>query len=475
MKNIIYRITVAACCAIMLAGCNFLEERSNDEMIPRTAEDLSELLAGRGYPWGNESSMLSYVYALCDNVQSFHTVAPAVTGIAGYQNFYSAFTWQPDMYEVDVKATGMSNGSSYNTYYLRIGGCNAVIDLIDDSIGDRAMKDIVKARALTLRAMHYFFLVNLYGKPYNVDKASPGVPLKLAMGVDPDPIPRNTVEEVYDQIVADLLQAIELFEKHGITRNDFHVNLPAAYILLSRTYLFMERWEECVAAATKAIQLGRGLGDMTGLTAWMPIATYNFPETEWLYGRAEYTLVMNQLYFVPSEELLAMYGTGDTRRNAFFKRQTATIGGQSYGADICFKFDNLTSASLGNSIRMGEAYLNRAEAYARLNDAKATADINELRSKRIAGYVPVASVTLEDVLAERRKELCFELPRWFDLRRTGMPSITRAWGSGTTTEMYTLRQNDPMYTLPIPPEAITANKALEQNESRLSGTRNPGV
>ena len=60
---------------------------------------------------------------------------------------------------------------------------------------------------------------------------------------------------------------------------------------------------------------------------------------------------------------------------------------------------------------------------------------------------------------ERRKELCFEGQRWFDLRRYGMPSFTRKWGELT----YKLEEKDRSYTMPIPNEVLDKNMRLEQN------------
>ena len=60
---------------------------------------------------------------------------------------------------------------------------------------------------------------------------------------------------------------------------------------------------------------------------------------------------------------------------------------------------------------------------------------------------------------ERRKELCYEGQRWFDLRRYGMPSIQHKWEG----KVYTLTKNDPSYVLPIPTEVLQRNLLLEQN------------
>ena len=81
---------------------------------------------------------------------------------------------------------------------------------------------------------------------------------------------------------------------------------------------------------------------------------------------------------------------------------------------------------------------------------------------------------IQFVRDERRRELCFEGHRWFDLRRWGMPSITHRWHeSADATSSYRLSEGDQLYTLPIPDEALESNSSLVQNE--LPGKRLPIV
>ena len=96
-----------------------------------------------------------------------------------------------------------------------------------------------------------------------------------------------------------------------------------------------------------------------------------------------------------------------------------------------------------------------------------------LRSKRISGSSETdidqrtPDMLVRSVRDERRRELCFEDHRWFDLRRQGMPAIAHEWkgdNSDATVTRYTLKQNDPMYTLQIPKEVMLKNSLLEQNE-----------
>ena len=111
-----------------------------------------------------------------------------------------------------------------------------------------------------------------------------------------------------------------------------------------------------------------------------------------------------------------------------------------------------------------------AEACAMLEDGTANQYLNELRSMRVNNYT-AQSYSGEDLVTqirnERRKELCFEGHRWFDLRRYTVsnpypytkeirrvyPFYTRSSSSLYTLDhvyTYVLEENDPAYTFDIP-------------------------
>ena len=109
---------------------------------------------------------------------------------------------------------------------------------------------------------------------------------------------------------------------------------------------------------------------------------------------------------------------------------------------------------------------------------EATEVLNRLREKRFdpEDYDDVTFTDQAELIQfirdERRRELCFEGHRWFDLRRWGMPSFTHKWhDNAETTRTYMLEENDLLYTVPIPDEALELNNKLEQNE--LPGKRTP--
>lgn len=122
-------------------------------------------------------------------------------------------------------------------------------------------------------------------------------------------------------------------------------------------------------------------------------------------------------------------------------------------------------------IRWGEIILNRAEAYAKLNDAaSALADVNAIRSR--AGLTGSQLMTLENmasrgyaevldvVLDERRLELAYEGFRWKDLYRNNK-SMDRRYGGTHPWEV--IEPNDPRIPHQISGDEMLINQGVLPN------------
>lgn len=436
---------------LMLAGCSdFLEEKSQDEVIVKTASDYSQFLLGSGY--------IDFAYDALYYFDDDLELDP------GYyweddENMYATqtfghYTWQPDMWERE----SVGAMEAYQFTYMKLKGVNATLDGIDDATGAQEEKDQVKAEACALRGYYYHMLVNLFGEPYNYNKKTPGVPLKLTADLMENGIERNSVEEVYKQIIKDLKASAELFEKYPKKRGNYRINVSTVYVLLSRAFLYMEEWQEAIDAAGKAIKSAEGLTDYTKIPEYseFEMASYKHSEVEWLYN----AWIEIPWGYIPSDDLMSKYSAGDRRLDLWFPWGT------------CNKKVTMEWVAPVNAVRISEAYLNRAEAYAQQKKkTEALADLNKLRRYRIEGYedadIADEATLLDEIRVERRLELCFDEHRWFDLRRYGMPSISHKY---KVTEfepwvIYTLQEKDPLYTIPIPRVAFDNNGRLEQNPS----------
>jgi hypothetical protein len=119
--------------------------------------------------------------------------------------------------------------------------------------------------------------------------------------------------------------------------------------------------------------------------------------------------------------------------------------------------------------RLAETYLLRAEAHLRKGSkAAAASDINEVRGRAHAPLASEAEITLDYILDERVRELCYEERRWCTLLRMGgnIPNdrITKYARMIADYHLWsgTLAQD---FLLPIPQQIIDSNLdgVIEQN------------
>lgn len=506
MKKIVY--TISAVSIAFLTSCgDFLEPKSQSEYSPKDVSALNELILGNGIPKSTSVSIITAPLTVVDDDITCHPYVALTTGQT--ENHYerndflalqSLYTWQPD-YSWTMQARSFNYFDMYVQYYTYISGNNAALDYLPKVTGSDEEKNYVKAQALTLRAYYYFQLVNIYGAPYNKNKSALGIPLKLTAAIEERAYTRNTVEEAYTQIVNDLLEAESLFSdlpSNKKWQRDYRPGLPMTQLLLSRVYLYMENWAKAVEYSNKVINdWSFSLVNLSTLSAgtYYQYTTYDSPEVIWLFGsssgdisRFASTILMSgtsatansrPTVFQASEDLLNSYSTGDLRKDAYIVREPAdNTKYRAYGKVFIDENNKPTTgnSSFGLTFRLSEAYLIYAEANAMLykngNSASkglATKALNELRSKRFdaISYTDIPDMSADDLVAfsrdERRRELCFEAHRWFDLRRYGMPEIKHTWVTSDTPKAYTLRKDDNSYTFPIPHTIMQNNSDLVQN------------
>lgn len=504
LKNTFYALLLVTA----LSSCgDFLEPKSQSEYVPKNVNALQEMLIGEAYPRqvSQLRYILSYLEIFSDDIQR-----QELEGYGFNMNEQAAaiarealFSWQPDMFET-MRQQGYGINNVWQGCYTYILGANAAIDYLSEVDGTEQEKNYVRGQALALRAFYYYLLVNYYGAPYNHDRTALGVPLKLDSYMESENaffMTRNTVEEVYNQIVNDLSEAERMYETLPSSlqyQPDYLISLPMIQLLKSRVYLYMENWTEAKKYAGKVIdEWNFNLIDLRTIPAPDPtvresyyeFTSYQSPETIWLYGpildltgyfNANITLGEStdnyRKAYIASESLISSFDAGDLRKDLYIVRELNSNSNlslnQYYDTYLPFgKYKTVDSTpdagvSFALSFRLSEAYLNFAEAAAQDNaESEAVSKLNTLLEKRYATgtFTPVPALTGEALVNkirdERRKELCFEGQRWFDLRRYGMPSFTHNWDGRT----YTLTEKDRSYTLPIAREIIDRNNQLEQN------------
>lgn len=491
---------------LMLTSCgDFLEEYSQSLAYANSCTDLDELLVGECYmkqvqmaPYNNDyfefsgegASYFPWLNLMDDDTQIYVGTYMTSGDIRGALS--AAHYWEKNPY--------VANGVPYkdgtwSRLYAHIGVLNVILSKVDEFAND-LMHDRVKGEVQFLRAAYYYWLVNLYAKPYQKSTASvdPGVPLKLTEYVEDIYFARNSVEEVYAQIVKDLEEALKNLAGENPT-NVHQAGEAAALALLSRVYLYMERWEECVGLCDQILKKGYTLIDLNTYSKDVGFTSINSPETIFTQGTNVTTCIFHETTaitncFMPSKSLYESYDAeSDLRRDRFFYIFSGSWGTQllfnkTQVADVMNNIIDKKEVSDNSLIRLAEIYLNKAEALAMLGsrDAEAASTLQELRLKRYAtGKAKPVTQTgkelVELIRKERRLELCFEGHRWFDLRRYAVhskypysePIEHKYFDKEINTTQYRLlkkySENEGAYVLPIPADDIIFNSGvLQQNE-----------
>jgi len=514
--NKLKKIIIATLVVIGLSSCSgFLEEYSQNLTYAKTAQDLNELLIGNGYMENTSSSVGYYatlwtmggsgepnfpwIHLMDDDSEEFVAGGPYDTSLDTPINILSGFFhWQDHPFkQLDGAAI---DDITWRRCYAHIAAVNAIIYKAEDLRGkdpNESLLNKVEGEAYFLRAGYYFLLVNIYGQPYAKATAAidSGVPLKITETVEDKYFSRTPIGPVYDQIVSDLKTSVKLLD--GIQQPSiYRANQTAAYIMLSRVYLYMEKYDLAIEASNLALANGTySILDLNNYVAGTDFTSKSSPETVFSQGGYSINLIqvddktgnyftnMTHSYKV-STELLSKFDSTDLRPNVFFKPSTVNLVLQSAKQIVTSttQVQNLISDNF--LIRIPEVYLNKAEAQAMLgqdNNAKET--IQLLRAKRFktTDLTPISETgasLVNFVRDERRRELCFEGQRWFDLRRYAVNSIyplsksikheTYAY-SGTVNyiagyfELKPYAQDKAAYIIPIPNYAISFNSGALTN------------
>ncbi len=365
---------------------------------------------------------------------------------------------------------------------------NNIIEYLPMSIdGTDEEKNELLAQALFIRALAHFDLVRSYGQNFSyTDEASHlGVPIVTRPLSVIEQLGRNTVMEVYEQIINDLVQAIATFpESAFVAENAKYANKYAAKALLSRVYMYMadyiftdgeNGWEKSIYQASQI------LDDEASPFSLVP--AYNYvdswatlvPSSESLFELAFVTsssFGLGSFYFpgtspeyaeaVPSYDLMQLYAPGDVRIGMFHVlSSTGEVYSKKYpGSDGQVGLDNI------KILRLSEVFLNRAEAYANLDMlTEAASDVNAIRNRAGLDDLPTTlnkEELLEEIYLERRRELAFEGHRFWDISRRHQDVVRMDLNQDLPYAKITYPSTQ--YVLPISEDELQANENMVQND-----------
>lgn len=369
--------------------------------------------------------------------------------------------------------------------YYTIARANNVINNLDDKVGvDATQQQVnnVKAEALFIRALCYFDLVITYCQPYNYNATEDdkmGVPLVLV--TENGKPARDSKENVYNQIVADLLQAESImaddYVRSGVTDKAATPTKPAIQALLSRVYLYMNKWQEAANYATKVINNKKyELAPADAYAAMFSAATapeggeiifevYGSDKNEYWdnsgWAHLPYMTTTDDQGshgdVCATKDLYDLYSEGDVRKS-MYKQHGNDYFPTKYSGKPKDSDPKYTNVPI---LRLSEMYLNRAEAIingASVQGVTAESDLRKIATVR--GASQTAAATKQGVFDERRRELAFEGHITADYARCNK-SMTRKDFDDSKNKDVAFPSY--MWALPIPNRERTANPNVAQN------------
>ena len=316
--------------------------------------------------------------------------------------------------------------SFYKLFYNSLARLNNVLAAAENLEG--ADVDILKGELYAMRALYHFDLARVFAKlPSTTDMNDLGIVLSTEVYPTDYIGTRATLQQTYDQILKDIETALPLLSKDKQTG---HINYWGALAIRARAYLYLEKNKEALA-------------DCKEIIASSPYKLYTRDEYIGAWDKegtneAIFEILVNPNYNAQRNSIgyfthASGYGEcaatesfleelakhpGDIRTELFAKETDNGYDGtypQKYkGRDGQIYVNN------PKVVRLSEVYLIAAEAALKAGDTSAAAGyMNTLRKNRIENYTDVASITLDDILLERRLELFTEGHTAWDAWRNG--------------------------------------------------------
>lgn len=368
-----------------------------------------------------------------------------------------------EFYGYGITPLNSTLASIWSAPYQGIYAVNAVLSGIANSQGlSASFKKQVTGEMKVVRALYYFNLVNLFG----------AVPLVTSTDFRQTAhIPRTSIDSVYKQIIADLTDARRNISASYASDGRFRPNLYTALTLLAKVHLYRGQWQDAYNEADSVIRSGAyGLEpdlkdvflDGSSEAIWqLPAIGINAVTAE----AADFVPYSggNTPNYLLTSFLLDAFESGDQRLQNWVGTTVVNINGTDQNFYYPYKYKNKLPTDSPTEdymiFRLGEVYLIRAEAAARLSKFnEALADLNQIRERAGLEDSDAQGQTniLNAIMHERQVELFTEWGnRWFDLKRTGTAGpILRAEKTGW-------KDNAALY--PIPQGQLQLDNLLKQN------------
>jgi len=383
--------------------------------------------------------------------------------------------------------------------YQAINAANVFIDGMNKGgtavVGDATGQNYI-AEARLVRAVAYYYLLQLYAQPYiNGAGSKPGLPLRLTANNNSGnyDLKRSSVKETYEQILQDLNFAEQNLPDSysSATLNTTRAHKNTAIALKTRVYLSMQDYTNVITEANKIVSASAPFAAPSRVAnALNPSiqAVFNGPytTTESIFSMP---FTAND---APGSSLGSYYlpGTGDGGSATSNGAANYNLNPNGIATDQSWTAEDdrrkflllgtstkrlwLTKFKLASPyldyapvIRYSEVMLNLSEALARTSgsiDARAVALLSAVRNRsdKSTSYTTTSFVNnaafIDAILKERHIEFLGEGIRNADIMRLGQDIPAKPAHSVPAASPSA--QN---YIYPIPSNELILNKLMENN------------
>ena len=487
MKKVIYSLVAGA---MMLASCSdFTDITQKGKNLLASTDDLELLLNETKEIWGNDMRACTGVIYAYSSVSS-QVAQPNKSRMAILYSF--------DESQLERFEQLTTSDSYYSNIYGYIGKvANPILTQLDAASGTDAEKKALKAEALTLRAFSHYLLVQKYAKAYSSSAASDPAIVLLTEDVDiQTPQPKATVQEVYDQCLKDINEAIALNAMPETAASIYRMNKASMYAVKAHICLGMQDYTGAIEAANQALALNNKLYDY-----WANASeTYSYGGTPYFVSGIgcdenpeTYFAMVNSVYYTwvnPEisnrfEDGYATFSLEDSMMKmykgisavmpayAVYEQYNAILGlpGWSDGYD----FDHYSNDS---GLCTPMMYLVQAEAYLQSgNIGAAMGALDMLRAKRIQennyhGYQGVITTKAAAIEAFKATYLAeniwtqtwnyFGFKRWNAYGADWQETLSQNIGGQT----YSIAPTSQFWVFPFPTNVSSKNPNLTWNKAQ---------
>lgn len=375
-------------------------------------------------------------------------------------------------YEMAVGLGTIDNSDFWSGAYSAINNANTFLDNLENSKeiagGDY---DRYVAEAKFVRALCYYYLNDLYAKPYVLDNNAKSVPLRLLAEktINSNDLARSTVVEIYNQIYSDLSDANlnALSETSTDYTSVTRATQGAVRMLRMRCYMEQGLWDKAITEGENIV--GYSLLDNIGTVFSSPYISneiiFTFPMADTNKGTTQSAFA----YFTYDGSRFVI----DTKSGIYSKPLYSLASDQRVSKFISKAGSQTISIKFPDAqnylnwipvFRFAETKLNLAECYYNVSkEDQAKQSLSEVRRRSISQADDLLDINkltgtslFEAIDNERRTEFIGEAIRSLDIHRRGETYYKQK----DTPQAITTTPSTNGYTWPIPTVERVINKLI---------------